>query len=90
MWEKVQEEAWRETMLGRVGELEEQEGDVQMSGDEGEEKKVEDEDTRLLRGLHTLLLETEMLEGKLRCGSCGHEYGVKEGVGNFLLPAHLV
>ena len=86
-------------MLGRVGELEDREGDVEMGGDEEEEKKeeergaedkVEDEDTRLLRGLHTLLLETEMLEGKLRCGSCGHEYGVKEGVGNFLLPAHLV
>jgi len=40
--------------------------------------------------LHRVLLETCIQEGKLVCGSCGHEYAVKEGVANFLLPGHLV
>lgn len=29
------------------------------------------------------------MEGKLVCGSCGHEYNIKEGIANFLLPNHL-
>ena len=44
----------------------------------------------LLQDLHKLLLETEVMEGKLVCGSCGHEYKIKEGIANFLLPNHLV
>ncbi|KAH7077252.1 hypothetical protein FB567DRAFT_451579 [Paraphoma chrysanthemicola] len=40
--------------------------------------------------LHRILLETCIQEGKLVCGACGHEYAVKEGVANFLLPGHLV
>ncbi|KAF2794041.1 Trm112p-domain-containing protein [Melanomma pulvis-pyrius CBS 109.77] len=40
--------------------------------------------------LHRILLETCITEGKLVCGNCGHEYAVKEGVANFLLPGHLV
>jgi multifunctional methyltransferase subunit TRM112 len=47
-------------------------------------------DDKTLRDLHHLLLETQMSEGKLVCGSCGHEYAVKEGIANFLLPSHLV
>ena len=43
----------------------------------------------VLRQLHTLLLETAVSEGKLVCGKCGFEYPIKDGVGNFLLPAHL-
>lgn len=31
-----------------------------------------------------------MSEGKLVCANCGHEYAVKEGIANFLLPSHLV
>ena len=23
------------------------------------------------------------------CGNCGHEYKIKEGIANFLLPSHL-
>ena len=37
-----------------------------------------------------MLLETCIKEGKLVCGACEHEYAVKEGVANFLLPGHLV
>ncbi|KAI8935952.1 hypothetical protein NX059_007458 [Plenodomus lindquistii] len=42
------------------------------------------------KDLHRILLETCIQEGKLVCGSCEHEYAVKEGVANFLLPGHLV
>ncbi|KAI1818044.1 hypothetical protein GGS20DRAFT_386970 [Poronia punctata] len=47
-------------------------------------------DGKTLKDLHSLLLETQMVEGKLVCGSCGHEYAVREGIANFLLPSHLV
>jgi multifunctional methyltransferase subunit TRM112 len=45
---------------------------------------------QVLKKLHGLLLETGVSEGKLVCGNCGFEYPIKDGVGNFLLPAHLV
>ncbi|KAI1188265.1 hypothetical protein F5B17DRAFT_396199 [Nemania serpens] len=48
------------------------------------------EDAKTLRDLHGLLLETQMVEGKLVCAACGHEYAVREGIANFLLPSHLV
>jgi len=44
---------------------------------------------KVLKDLHTLLLETQVTEGKLVCGNCGHEYAIKEGIANFLLPSHL-
>jgi multifunctional methyltransferase subunit TRM112 len=47
-------------------------------------------DDKKLKDLHHLLLETSISEGKLVCGNCGHEYAVKEGIANFLLPSHLV
>ncbi|KAH6640977.1 hypothetical protein F5144DRAFT_618639 [Chaetomium tenue] len=47
-------------------------------------------DEKMLKDLHTLLMETEMNEGKLVCGNCSHEYAVREGIANFLLPSHLV
>ncbi|KAF1824347.1 Trm112p-domain-containing protein [Dissoconium aciculare CBS 342.82] len=46
--------------------------------------------SQTLQDLHTLLLETSIASGKLACGNCGHEYAVKEGIANFLLPSHLV
>ena len=46
-------------------------------------------DEKVMRDLHTLLLETSVKEGKLVCGNCGHEYKIKEGIANFLLPGHL-
>ncbi|KAK3325432.1 Trm112p-domain-containing protein [Apodospora peruviana] len=48
------------------------------------------QDEKMLKELHALLLETQMMEGKLVCGHCGHEYAVREGIANFLLPSHLV
>ncbi|PBP25185.1 Trm112p-domain-containing protein [Diplocarpon rosae] len=47
-------------------------------------------DEKLSSELHTLLLETQISEGGLVCANCGHEYKVKEGIANFLLPNHLV
>jgi multifunctional methyltransferase subunit TRM112 len=50
----------------------------------------ETEQEEALKRLHTLLVETTIQEGHLVCGNCEFEYPVKEGVGNFLLPGHLV
>jgi len=47
-------------------------------------------DDKMLKDLNRLLVETAISEGKLVCGNCGHEYAVKEGIANFLLPSHLV
>ncbi|KAI9744305.1 MAG: hypothetical protein M1818_002457 [Claussenomyces sp. TS43310] len=46
--------------------------------------------SRMMRDLHALLMETQINEGRLVCANCGHEYAVKEGIANFLLPNHLV
>ncbi|KAL9606687.1 MAG: hypothetical protein Q9179_000127 [Wetmoreana sp. 5 TL-2023] len=48
-----------------------------------------EEEQKVMQDLHTLLLETEVMEGKMICGNCGHEYRIKEGIANFLLPNHL-
>ncbi|KAH7401806.1 hypothetical protein DE146DRAFT_651606 [Phaeosphaeria sp. MPI-PUGE-AT-0046c] len=54
------------------------------------ESEGEETPSQTAQDLHRVLLETCIQEGKLVCGSCGHEYAVKEGVANFLLPGHLV
>lgn len=86
-----------------VEEQQQQQQQQESAGsDEMDAKKSQDEDSaaavvaqaqaqgEVLRKLHNLLLETGVVEGKLVCGNCGFEYPIKEGVGNFLLPAHLV
>ena len=65
------------------------EGASQESENEKEEREREGEE-ETLKKLHALLIETSVQEGKLVCGNCGFEYPIKEGVGNFLLPGHLV
>jgi len=56
-----------------------------------EELQTEDgEPSQTLKDLHGLLMETSISQGKLACGNCGHEYAVKEGIANFLLPSHMV
>jgi len=54
------------------------------------EQQGEETPSQTAQDLHRVLLETCIQEGKLVCGCCGHEYAVKEGVANFLLPGHLV
>ncbi|KAJ5022669.1 hypothetical protein J3E73DRAFT_384901 [Bipolaris maydis] len=56
----------------------------------GEAQEEEEEPSQTAKDLHRILLETCIKEGKLVCGACQHEYAVKEGVANFLLPGHLV
>lgn len=46
-------------------------------------------DEKTKKDLHTLLLETQVTEGKLCCANCGHEYKIHQGIANFLLPSHL-
>jgi len=47
-------------------------------------------DETMLKELHNMLIETQITTGKLVCANCGHEYGIREGIANFLLPSHLV
>lgn len=44
---------------------------------------------QLLQDLHLLLLETQIVEGKMTCRNCGHIYHIKNSIPNFLLPPHL-
>ncbi|MCJ1377404.1 hypothetical protein MMC17_000499 [Xylographa soralifera] len=72
-----------------VGPVAGERGEGEM--DTGEERGAgEEEREKMLRELHRLLLETQVREGKMVCGNCGHEYKIKEGIANFLLPNHLV
>ena len=71
-------------ILERIGEGVSQESENEKEGREGEGEE------ETLKKLHALLIETSVQEGKLVCGNCGFEYPIKEGVGNFLLPGHLV
>jgi multifunctional methyltransferase subunit TRM112 len=64
------------------------ENDAEKGEQRAEKRKEIPED--VLKQLHALLLETSVTEGKLVCGNCGFEYPIKDGVANFLLPAHLV
>lgn len=54
--------------------------DVELAAEDGSPSQT-------LKDLHTLLMETSIISGKLVCGNCGHEYAVKEGIANFLLPS---
>jgi multifunctional methyltransferase subunit TRM112 len=89
----------RET-VPEVGELVEggsKEGesmDVEGEGVKKESKEGEEEEelepSQLAKDLHRLLWETSIQSGALVCAHCGHEYAIKEGIANFLLPSHLV
>lgn len=68
---------------------EEGEEDAKVGEMEVERQTALADDEEVLKLLHRVLLETEIMEGKLVCGNCGHEYRVKEGIANFLLPSHL-
>ncbi|KAK6516333.1 hypothetical protein TWF506_006242 [Arthrobotrys conoides] len=59
-------------------------------GDMNMDNTVGEDDEKTLKMLHKVLMETEVVEGKMVCGSCGFEYGIHQTVGNFLLPSHLV
>ncbi|KAG5513933.1 hypothetical protein PMAC_000555 [Pneumocystis sp. 'macacae'] len=46
------------------------------------------ENVDMLQQLHTLLLETQIMEGSLVCRNCNHVYPIKEGIPNFLLTEY--
>ena len=50
---------------------------------------IMEESQPLLRDLHTLLVETQIKEGKMTCKNCQHVYHIKNTIPNFLLPPHL-
>ena len=79
-------EGLREFKLGGEGKGS---GGGKERGDDEKQVQLEVDEADLQR-LHKLLLETQIVSGTLVCGNCGHEYAVREGIANFLLPAHLV
>ena len=50
---------------------------------------IMEDDQAVLRDLHTLLVETQIIEGQMQCGHCEHIYHIKNSIPNFLLPPHL-
>lgn len=48
-----------------------------------------EEDEAMLKDLHSLLVETQLMEGQMVCGNCQHIYYIKNGIASFLLPPHL-
>lgn len=51
--------------------------------------EASEESEQMLKDLHTLLLETQIKNGKMVCRGCGHLYHIKNTIPNFLLPPHL-
>ncbi|SCW00279.1 LAFE_0C00650g1_1 [Lachancea fermentati] len=54
-----------------------------------ESEQLSDEDMVILRDLHTLLIQTNIIEGEMTCKNCGHIYYIKNSIPNLLLPPHL-
>lgn len=50
---------------------------------------IMEDDVLILKDLHNLLVETNILNGKMICNNCGHIYFIKNSIPNFLLPPHL-
>ncbi|KAM9893904.1 hypothetical protein OXX80_007526 [Metschnikowia pulcherrima] len=50
---------------------------------------IMEDDQAVLRDLHSLLVETQIMEGKMTCRNCNHIYFIKNSIPNFLLPPHL-
>ncbi|CCK69774.1 RNA methylation protein TRM112 KNAG_0D00220 [Huiozyma naganishii CBS 8797] len=51
--------------------------------------QLSEEDIIILRDLHTLLIQTSITEGEMKCRNCGHIYFIKNSIPNLLLPPHL-
>lgn len=86
-WDALKTTAGELGLLALVPETNPAEDAMEQDGEEAKEVEIDEE---VLKKLHTLLMETGVTEGKLVCGNCEFEYPIKEGVGNFLLPPHLV
>ncbi|SCU92211.1 LADA_0F15148g1_1 [Lachancea dasiensis] len=52
-------------------------------------EELSEEDKVILADLHTLLIQTNIVEGEMSCKNCGHVYYIKNSIPNLLLPPHL-
>lgn len=52
-------------------------------------QELSEDDQAILRDLHTLLIQTSIVEGQMQCRNCEHIYYIKNGIPNLLLPPHL-
>lgn len=55
-------------------------------------KKIEQlssEDLIILRDMHTLFIQTSIIDGEMHCRNCGQIYYIKNSIPNLLLPPHL-
>ncbi|KAG0688831.1 hypothetical protein C6P40_000436 [Pichia californica] len=54
-------------------------------------QKPEDIDgnSEMLKDLHSLLIETQIIDGEMVCRNCKHVYYIKNSIASFLLPPHL-
>lgn len=50
---------------------------------------IMEDDQAILKDLHNLLMDTNIVEGKMVCENCHHVYYIKNSIPNFLLPPHL-
>ena len=50
---------------------------------------IMEDNQAIIKDLHTLLVETQIIEGKMICKNCQHIYYIKNSIPNFLLPPHL-
>ncbi|KAL3231373.1 Multifunctional methyltransferase subunit TRM112 [Nakaseomyces bracarensis] len=55
----------------------------------GEEGVFSEDQLAVLTDLHTLLMQTSIVEGEMKCRNCGHTYYIKNSIPNLLLPPHL-
>ncbi|KAF0275723.1 hypothetical protein FOG50_03431 [Hanseniaspora uvarum] len=50
---------------------------------------LNDNERLILKQLFNLLINTEIVNGSMKCDSCEHVYLIKNGIPNLLLPPHL-
>ncbi|CCF57468.1 hypothetical protein KAFR_0C04770 [Kazachstania africana CBS 2517] len=51
--------------------------------------ELNEDEQAVLRDLHVLLVQTNIVEGEMKCKNCGHIYYIKNSIPNLLLPPHL-
>lgn len=57
--------------------------------DKPELDPIMEDDKLVLQDLHNLLVESNIIDGKMVCNNCEHIYYIKNSIPNFLLPPHL-
>ena len=52
-------------------------------------EELNENNLAVLKDLHSLLIQTSIMEGEMKCKNCGHIYYIKNSIPNLLLPPHL-